>query len=219
MKLYNIIIIKKYFMINRLIKIIFLFVILFQSSCGMKKRWDETGKYTIDDSLANTYVWKKGKQYIAIVQSIPVSGRNLNKTIHPIRISPETIERSFSKIKYKIEKKGKLIPVFNDRNLELLSEKIPEAISKTKRNQDILFEIYQLKKKWKFLPTTILTTAGYIFVEPRRINIIFEKINEDYQGYDYDEPRILVGDASQGVYGSRINISKGWVILTQESWN
>ena len=87
-------------MINRLIKIIFLFVILFQSSCGIKKRWDETGKYTIDDSLASTYVWKKGNQYIALVQSIPLSGRNLNKTIHPVRISSETIERSFSKIKY-----------------------------------------------------------------------------------------------------------------------
>jgi len=206
-------------MINRLIKIIFLFVILFQSSCGIKKRWDETGKYTIDDSLASTYVWKKGNQYIALVQSIPLSGRNLNKTIHPVRISSETIERSFSKIKYKKELRGNLIPVFNDRNLELLSKKIPEAISKTTRNQDVLFEIYQLKKKFKFLPTTINTTAGYVFVEPKRINIVFEKINEDYEGYDHDEPRILVGDASQGVYGSGVKVSKGWVILTPESWN
>ncbi len=206
-------------MINRLIKIIFLFVILFQSSCGIKKRWDETGRYTIDDSLASTYVWKKGNQYIALVQSIPLSGRNLNKTIHPVRISSETIERSFSKIKYKKELRGNLIPVFNDRNLELLSKKIPEAISKTTRNQDVLFEIYQLKKKFKFLPTTINTTAGYVFVEPKRINIVFEKINEDYEGYDHDEPRILVGDASQGVYGSGVKVSKGWVILTPESWN
>ena len=206
-------------MINRLIKIIFLFVILFQSSCGIKKRWDETGKYTIDDSLASTYVWKKGNQYVALVQSIPVSGRNLNKTIHPVRISSETIERSFSKIKYRKERRGNLIPVFNDRNLELLSKKIPEAISKTTRNQDVLFEIYQLKKKFKFLPTTINTTAGYVFVEPKRINIVFEKINEDYEGYDHDEPRILVGDASQGVYGSGVKVSKGWVILTPESWN
>ena len=196
-----------------------MFVILFQSSCGIKKRWDETGRYTIDDSLASTYVWKKGNQYIALVQSIPLSGRNLNKTIHPVRISSETIERSFSKIKYKKELRGNLIPVFNDRNLELLSKKIPEAISKTTRNQDVLFEIYQLKKKFKFLPTTINTTAGYVFVEPKRINIVFEKINEDYEGYDHDEPRILVGDASQGVYGSGVKVSKGWVILTPESWN
>ena len=71
-------------MINILIKIIFLFVILFQSSCGIKKRWDETGTYTVDDSLASTYVWKKGKQYIAIVKSIPVTGRNLKKQYIPI---------------------------------------------------------------------------------------------------------------------------------------
>ena len=32
-------------------------------------------------------------------------------------------------------------------NLIKLSKKIPEAISKTTRNQDVLFEIYQLKKK------------------------------------------------------------------------
>ena len=79
------------------IKIIFILLFLPLSSCGLKKStWEEQGQYTLDDSSAN-YVWKKGKQYVAVVRTIPVRGRNKNKTIHPVRISPSTIENSFSK--------------------------------------------------------------------------------------------------------------------------
>ena len=108
--------------------------------------------------------------------------------------------------------------VFNDRNIELLSKYVPEALLKA-RNQDVLFEIFELRKKFWFFPTTIDTTAGYIFVEPGRINIIFEKINEDYEGYDFRDKRILVGDAANGVYGGKSVVSKGWVVLTSKSWN
>ena len=92
-------------------------------------------------------------------------------------------------------------------------------MKQTNKNQDILFEVFQLRKKFWILPTTVDTTAGYLFIEPGRINIIFEKINEDYQGYDYDEPRKIAGDSSQGVYGGNKKIAKGWVILTSNSWN
>ena len=210
-------------MFTKILKI-FLFLILFLiSSCGIKKSWEESGVYTSDKSLQSTYIWKKGKQYIAIVQTIPVRGRNKKNTIHPINISQNTIFNSFSKINYRIlKKKGKksdLRPVFSKGNIELLSKRIPEALKQANKNQDILFEVFQLRKKFWILPTTVDTTAGYLFIEPGRINIIFEKINEDYQGYDYDEPRRIVGDSSQGVYGGNKKIAKGWVILTSNSWN
>mgnify|MGYP000318344835 FL=1 len=63
------------------IKIIFLLFILLQSSCGIRKSWEETGRYTSEDSLQSTYIWKKGKQYVALVQTIPVQGRNIKNTI------------------------------------------------------------------------------------------------------------------------------------------
>ena len=210
-------------MFTKILKI-FLFLILFLiSSCGIKKSWEESGVYTIDKSLRSTYIWKKGKQYIAIVQTIPVRGRNKKNTIHPINISQNTISNSFSKINYRIIEKGgkrsNLLPVFSKGNIELLSKRIPEALKQANKNQDILFEVFQLRKKFWIFPTTVDTTAGYLFIEPGRINIIFEKINEDYQGYDYDEPRKIAGDSSQGVYGGKNKIAKGWVILTSNSWN
>ena len=200
------------------IKIILLLFILLQSSCGIKKSWEETGRYTVDESATSTYVWKKGKQYIALVSTIPIPGRYIKNTIHPIRISPSTIQRSFSKVKYSTKEGGKLKRAFNDRNVELLSKYLPEALVKA-RKHDVLFEIFQLRKKFWFLPTTIDTTAGYIFVEPGRINIVFEKINEDYQGYDYAEPRILKTDSFNGIYRGKVSVSKGWIILTSKSWN
>ena len=82
----------------------------------------------------------------------------------------------------------------------------------------MLFEVFQLRKKFWILPTTIDTTAGYLFIEPGKINIIFEKINEDYQGYDYDEPRKVIGDSSIGIYGGKTKVAKGWIVLTSKSW-
>ena len=204
--------------LNTFIKIIFLIFILLQSSCGIKKSWEETGRYTVDESATSTYVWKKGKQYIALVSTIPIPGRYIKNTIHPIRISPSTIQRSFSKVKYSTKEGGKLKRAFNDRNVELLSKYLPEALVKA-RKHDVLFEIFQLRKKFWFIPTTIDTTAGYIFVEPGRINIVFEKINEDYQGYDYAEPRILKTDSFNGIYKGKVSVSKGWIVLTSKSWN
>ena len=210
-------------MFTKILKISFFLILLFTSSCGIKKSWEESGQYTADESLASTYIWKKGKQYIAIVQTIPVRGRNKKNTIHPINISRETISNSFSKIQYVIlEKKGKKKSdpkqVFSEGNIELLSKKIPEALKQANKNQDILFEVFQLRKKLWILPTTVDTTAGYLFVEPGKINVIFEKINEDYQGYDYDIEKIIIGDSSRGIYGGKQKIGKGWVVLTSKSW-
>ena len=162
------------------------------------------------------------KQFLAIVQAIPVRGRNTKNTIHPINMSVDTISKSFSKIEYIITnkkgKKGDGIPVFSKGNIELLSKKIPEALKLANKNQDILFEVFQLRKKFWILPTTVDTTAGYLFIEPGKINVIFEKINEDYQGYDYDQPRMIVGKSSEGIYSGKYKISKGWIVLTSKSW-
>ena len=213
-------------MFTNFLKISFFLILLFVSSCGgLKKSWEESGVYTVDKDLTSKYVWKKGKQYIAIVQTIPVQGRNKNKTIHPINISSDTISRSFSKLNYTISvkkrggKKKGTYPVFSEGNIELLSKKIPEALKKANKDQDILFEVFQLRKKFWILPTTVDTTAGYLFIEPGRINIIFEKVNEDHQGYDYDEPRSIIGVSSQGIYGGKSKVSKGWIVLTSKSWN
>ena len=53
-------------------KIVVLLLILQLNSCSIKK-WEETGRYTADKSSASTYIWKKGKQYVALVRTIPVS--------------------------------------------------------------------------------------------------------------------------------------------------
>ena len=210
-------------MITKFLKIFILIAFIITSSCGIKKRWEESGVYTNPQSQESTYIWKKGKQYIAIVKTIPVKGRDKNKTIHPINISVDTISNSLEKINYVlIDKKGRKSerkPVFSEANIELLGKKIPEALKQANRNQDILFEVFQLRKKWFVLPTTVDTTAGYLFIERGRINIIFEKINEDYQGYDYDIKRVISGDASDGVYSGKNKLGKGWVVFTSKSWN
>ena len=92
-------------MFTKILKISFFLTLFLISSCGIKKSWEESGVYTSDKSLQSTYIWKKGKQYIAIVQRIPVRGRNNKNTIHPINISQNTIFNSFSKINYRILKK------------------------------------------------------------------------------------------------------------------
>ena len=129
-------------MFTKILKISFFLILFLISSCGIKKSWEESGVYTSDKSLQSTYIWKKGKQYIAIVQTIPVRGRNKKNTIHPINISQNTISNSFKKINYRILKKGgkksDLRPVFSKGNIELLSKRIPEALKQANKNLLIL---------------------------------------------------------------------------------
>ena len=35
------------------------YFLIILSSCGIKKSWDESGKYTINKDLASNYIWKK----------------------------------------------------------------------------------------------------------------------------------------------------------------
>ena len=86
-------------MFTKTLKLTIFIFIFFIASCGVKKSWEKSGNYTSDKTLASTYIWKKGKQYIALVATIPVRGRNKSKTIHPIKVSKETIIVSFSKLK------------------------------------------------------------------------------------------------------------------------
>ena len=93
-------------MFTKILKFYFFLILFFISSCGIKKSWEESGIYTSGKSDPSTYIWKKGKQYVAIVYTIPVRGRNKKYTMHPINIKPNTIISSFRKIKYRIIEKG-----------------------------------------------------------------------------------------------------------------
>ena len=63
-------------MFTKILKISIFLILFFIGSCGLKKSWEDSGQYTADKSLPSTYIWKKGKQYIALVTTIPVRGRN-----------------------------------------------------------------------------------------------------------------------------------------------
>ena len=129
-------------MITKFLKIFILIAFIITSSCGIKQRWEESGVYTNPQSQESTYIWKKGKQYIAIVKTIPVKGRDKNKTIHPINISVDTISNSLEKINYVlIDKKGRKSerkPVFSEANVQL-------AFSKGLNISSIFFCIHFIK--------------------------------------------------------------------------
>ena len=46
-------------MITKFLKIIILIAFIITSSCGIKKRWEESGVYTNPQSQESTYIWKK----------------------------------------------------------------------------------------------------------------------------------------------------------------
>ena len=71
-------------MFTNILKISIFIIIFFVASCGIKSSWEESGKYTVDKSLPSTYIWKKGKQYVAIVSTIPVEGNDLSIVYLPL---------------------------------------------------------------------------------------------------------------------------------------
>ena len=96
-------------MFTKILKISFFLILLFVSSCGLKKSWEESGVYTADKSLPSTYIWKKGKQYIAIVQQSQFKAEIKKIQFILLIFLQDTISSSFSKINYTIldKKKGR----------------------------------------------------------------------------------------------------------------
>ena len=161
----------------------------------------------------------------------------LTATIHPVSIEPEKIKISFSKLRYFKSDKEANEPIFDNKDLNLISKHVSKGLSITNNSHDIIFNFIQKKRKIKE------KTSGIIFVEKNSLNLVFfflkecekgqnktKKKKEFYKNHpnfsfkkssnncfkNLKNRKVLVTN-SKGIYKKNTNNDFEWIIFTPTS--
>ena len=124
-------------------------------------------------NVLSLFLWnEKKKGNIGLTSKISIKNRELNATIHPVSLDSSKIKAALSKIRYIDEEKQFTDFIFNKENLEVLSKYTSKGLLLANKNQDIIFQFINKKKKIEN------TTQGIIFAQKNSLNLIFFQIHE-----------------------------------------
>ena len=197
--------------------------------------------YTNPMNVLGSFLWdvkKKGK--IGLTSKIYIQNRELEATVHPVLLNPSKIKIALSKMKYIDEEKQYTDFIFNAENLEVLSKYTSKGLLLANKNQDLIFQFINKKKKIKNV------TQGIIFAQKGTLNLVFFQIHEcsfdkldsekkickKKKEYYKNHPNFsfvkkkncsrikkkISATSSEGIYRKRTNGNYSWIIFTSSSW-
>ena len=192
-------------------------------------------------NVLSSFLWnEKKKGSIGLTSKISIKNRELGATIHPVLLDSSKIKTALSKIRYIDEEKQFTDFIFNEENLEALSKYTSKGLLLANKNQDIIFQFINKKKKIENI------TQGIIFAQKNSLNLIFfqihrcgfEEINngkefekkkkEFYKNHpnfsfvkkkncSTSKKKISV-TTTKGIYKKSTNQNYLWIIFTSSSW-
>ena len=192
-------------------------------------------------NVLSSFLWnEKKKGSIGLTSKISIKNRELGATIHPVLLDSSKIKTALSKIRYIDEEKQFTDFIFNEENLEALSKYASKGLFLANKNQDIIFQFINKKKKIENI------TQGIIFAQKNSLNLIFfqihgcgfEEINngkefkkkkkEFYKNHpnfsfvkkkncSTNKKKISV-TTTKGIYKKSTNQNYLWIIFTSSSW-
>lgn len=102
---------------------------------------------------------------------------------HPFPITERELRDILSSVRY--ERSGFLglggseAPVFNSEQLNLLSKQVLRGLQIARDREDVVFALFG--EKDDLIGSKFLVTSGRIFIRDGKLNIIFGKVDHDYQ--------------------------------------
>ena len=179
---------------------------------------------------------KKGGN-IGLTSKINIRNRELDATIHPVSLDPSKIKVALSKIKYVDPEKQSRDFIFNEENLEVISKYASKGLLLANKNQDVIFQFINKKKKENNV------TQGIIFAQKNSLNLVFFQIHgcgqekaknkkikkkEFYKNHPnfsfvkkkncYKGKKEISVTSREGIYKRGTNQSYSWIIFTASSW-
>lgn len=118
-------------------------------------------------------IWQKDRN-VFVKLSSQVSAKNQ----HPTKVTTEKLQQFFSNVTYTTKKKSDLKPVFDEKQIDVLSKHVQNALAQASSNQDVLFSIDRVEKTFGGLSTTEYLTAGTIFLTSSGINLILGDVDK-----------------------------------------
>lgn len=98
---------------------------------------------------------------------------------HPVNLDPKEIRTLLGEIEVKRQGKKKPIPVFDDQDLDRLTERLATALAEAGPNQDVTFAIASQKGMVSLISPRAVTT-GRMFYKNGRLNIIFGIVHGEF---------------------------------------
>jgi len=192
-------------------------------------------------NVLSSFLWnEKKKGSIGLTSKTSIKNRELGATIHPVLLDSSKIKTALSKIRYIDEEKQFTDFIFNEEYLKVLSKYTSKGLLLANKNQDIIFQFINKKKKIENI------TQGIIFAQKNSLNLIFfqihgcgfEEINngkefekkkkEFYKNHpnfsfvkkkncSTNKKKISV-TTTKGIYKKSTNQNYLWIIFTPPSW-
>ena len=123
-------------------------------------------------NVLSSFLWnEKKKGSIGLTSKISIKNRELGATIHPVLLDSSKIKTALSKIRYIDEEKQFTDFIFNEEYLKVLSKYTSKGLLLANKNQDIIFQFINKKKKIENI------TQGIIFAQKNSLNLIFFQIH------------------------------------------
>ena len=123
-------------------------------------------------NVLNSFLWNEKKNgSIGLTSKVYIQNRELGATIHPVSLGSSKMKTVLSKIRYIDEEKQFTDFIFNEENLKVLSKYGSKGLSLANKNQDVIFQFINKKKKTKNI------TQGIIFAQKDSLNLVFFQIH------------------------------------------
>lgn len=145
-------------------------------------------KYAVRTYYKEAPIMPGAAEYFVRSEKIERKTKLLNN--HPIKIPSNVLKRMFAQLSYKYDREENAIPLFSNKELNLLSDNVSKALSVARPNEDITFVIKgpHSSTRWSFREDRL--NAGRIFVANNQLNIILGAVQvglqptlpERYQG-------------------------------------
>ena len=192
-------------------------------------------------NVLSSFLWnEKKKGSIGLTSKISIKNRELGATIHPVLLDSSKIKTALSKIRYIDEEKQFTDFIFNEEYLKVLSKYTSKGLLLANKNQDIIFQFINKKKKIENI------TQGIIFAQKDSLNLIFFQIHECgfeeiNNGKEFEKKKKefyknhpnfsfvkkkncstnkkkISATTTKGIYKKSTNQNYLWIIFTSSSW-
>jgi hypothetical protein len=136
-------------------------------------------KTSVDNPKTDRTIWHSREQNVRIVKQDVIKGGTYIPNDQPVMLEPSQIRRALASLEVRLDRGGKMIPVFTEPELETLSGKLSEALAQAGPDQDVTFAVVGLRKALYGLAKQRKVTTGRVFYREGKLNIIFGKMIED----------------------------------------
>lgn len=132
-------------------------------------------------AAGSTILWQSRDQFVALA---PLEGEQGQKTLpngHPAVISRERLDAMLSSLEIRTMPGEPVSQLFTRESLDVLVPQLQSALQQAGPKDDVTFAVIGLYRAFMGLGKTSRVTAGRLFVEHGRINIIFGQVQQDFK--------------------------------------